>query len=95
MRNDLLQHCNLLEASIFILKSVSMVPTQTGKPGKKESIFQSGHKTGKSGNFTQNIGTIRKNYTGKLEKNKKILEKSGNSSASHIEIPRNMVPYFT
>ena len=34
---------------------------------KREDIFQ-------SGNFTQNTGKIRKNYTGKL---KKILKKSG------------------
>ena len=60
-----------------------MVPTGTGKqgkPGKWEGIFQSGKSQGilsrleKSGNFTQNTGKIRKNYTGKL---KKILEKSG------------------
>ena len=47
---------------------------------KLEGIFQSGKSQGilsrlkKSGNFTQNTGKIRKNYTGKL---KKILEKSG------------------
>ena len=47
---------------------------------KWEGIFQSGNfvKTGKvrgkSGNFTQNTGKIRKNYTGKL---KRILKKSG------------------
>ena len=49
-----------------------------GKPGKWEGIFQSGKGQGilsrleKSGNFTQNTGKIRKNYTGK-----RLLEKSG------------------
>ena len=60
-----------------------VVPTGTGnqgKPGKWERIFQSGKsqeilsRLEKSGNFTQNTGKIRRNYTGKL---KKILEKSG------------------
>ena len=60
-----------------------MVATATGnqgKPGKREGIFQSGKSQGilsrweKSGNFTQNTGKIRKNFTGKL---KRILEKSG------------------
>ena len=57
-----------------------MIPTGTGKPGKWDGIFQLGKSPGillnleKSGNFTQNIGKIRKNYTRKLEK---ILEKSG------------------
>ena len=60
-----------------------MVPTGTGnqgKPGKMGRHFpvreKSGNfvKTGKVGNFTQNTGKIRKNYTGKL---KRILEKSG------------------
>ena len=60
-----------------------MVPTgagKQGKPGKWEGIFQSGKnqeilsRLENAGDFTQNTGKIRKNYTGKL---KKILEKSG------------------
>ena len=60
-----------------------MVPTGTGnqgKPGKMGRHFPVREKSGilsrleKSGNFPQNTGKIRKNYTGKL---KRILEKSG------------------
>ena len=64
---------------------------------KWEGIFQSGKSQGilsrleKSGNFTQNTGKIRTNYTGKL---KRILEKSGNLSARNSENPASMVPYF-
>ena len=41
-----------------------MVPTRTGKPGKWDTIFQSGKSQGilirleKSGNFTQNTGKL-------------------------------------
>ena len=49
-----------------------MVPTGTGKTGQMGRHFPVKQT---SGNFTQNTGKIRKNYTGKL---KKILEKSVN-----------------
>ena len=51
-----------------------MVPTRTGNQGKPGKIGRHFPVKEKSGNFTQNTGKIRKNYTGKL---KRILEKSG------------------
>ena len=74
-----------------------MIPPRTGKPGKRESIFQSGKSQGillrleKSGNFTQNIRKIRKKLYWKIER---ISEKSGKMSVSNSKNPANMVPYF-
>ena len=50
---------------------------KSGKTWKNGKAFSSQgilSRLEKSGNFTQNTGKIRKNYTGKL---KRILEKSG------------------
>ena len=72
----------------FMVPTVTGNQGKPGKIKKKirenlekwEGIFQSGKSQGilsrlkKSGNFTQNTGKIRKNYTGKL---KRMLEKSG------------------
>ena len=72
-----------------------MVPTWTGKqgkPGKMGRHFQSRKSQGilsrleKSGDFPQNTGKIRKNYTGKLKK--------GNLSSCNSENRANMIPYF-
>ena len=73
-------------AYICIHGQICMAPTGTGnqgKPGKMGRHFPVKEKSGnfvktgkvreKLGNFTQNTGKIRKNYTGKL---KEILEKS-------------------
>ena len=53
-----------------------MVPTLTGKSGRRQSIFQSGEsdftKVGKVREIYPKYWKMRKNYAGKL---KKILEK--------------------
>ena len=83
-----------IEQDVLIVDS--WFPLALEKLEKWEGIFQSGKSQGillrleKSGNFTQNTGKIRKNYTGKL---KKILEKSA-KFISNSENPANMVPYF-
>ena len=77
-------NCNFVSSVVpeafFILGSLLWFPTGLENLEKWEGNFQSGKSPGillrleKSGNFTQNTGKIRKNYTGKL---KGILEKSG------------------
>ena len=77
-----------------------MVPSGTGKLenlGKMGRHFPVRKSHGilsrleKSGNFTQNSGKIRENYSGKL---KKCWKSQLNLSASNSENPANMVPYF-
>ena len=78
--------------SIILFETLdSMVPTRTGKQGKPGKMVRHFPVKQKSGNFTQNTGKIRKNYTGKLNK---ILKSQGNLSASNSENCANMVPYF-
>ena len=70
-----------------------MVPTGTGKTGKMRRHLPLPWKSQgillrlkKSGNFTQNTGKIRRNYTAKLKK-KTYWKNSGNLSGTNNENP--------